>query len=84
MDGPSGNPTNKPQPVNKRASPQTKLFEGVRKLKADWTSNMPLSLGGGRSTNTAENKIRNSTAVGENQQTEGMRNEVEKVGWLLL
>eukprot|EP01084_Bolivina_argentea_P249999 418688_1 len=78
MDGPSGNPTNKPQPVNKRASPQTKLFEGVRKLKADWTSNMPLSLGGGRSTNTAENKIRNSTAVGENQQTEGMRNEVEK------
>ncbi len=84
MDGPPGTPTKITQPVNKRASPQKKLFEGVRKLKAGWTSNMPLSLGGGRSTNTAENKIRNSTAVDENQQTEGMHKEVEKVGWFLL
>ncbi len=84
MEGPPGTPTNKNEPVNKRASPQTKLFQGVRKLKADWASNMPLSLGGGRSTSTAENTITDSTAVDEKKQTERVHKEQEKVGWFLL
>ncbi len=73
-DPPETPPPNKPLPVNRRASPQNKLFQGVRKLKADWASNMPLSLGG-RASNTVENKIENVTED-ENGQREGMHKEV--------
>ncbi len=78
---PPETPPDKSLPINKRASPQNKLFQGVRKLKADWASNMPLSLGG-RSSNTVENNIRNGTEGG-NGQREGMHKEVEKVGFIL-